>query len=112
MFVAVGLSGVLPMSHAVRLFGIPQAKLQMGWSYFVMEAVYYISGVIVYVVGPNHLCLIVEAILNLGPDEDAREVVARTVRCMGKLTSVLSRSGRPRGFGSFCWDHHGLPLQP
>ncbi|CAL8579671.1 hypothetical protein XPA_005405 [Xanthoria parietina] len=48
MFVAVGLSGVLPMSHAVRLFGIPQANLQMGWSYFVMEAVCYISGAIFY----------------------------------------------------------------
>ncbi|KAF7509884.1 hypothetical protein GJ744_007395 [Endocarpon pusillum] len=48
MFVSVGLSGVLPMSHAVRLFGIDQAKLQMGWSWFVLEAVFYITGAIIY----------------------------------------------------------------
>ena len=50
MFVAVGLSGVLPMSHAVRLFGVGQAHRQMGWSWFVLEAVCYISGAAVYAV--------------------------------------------------------------
>ncbi|KAL8811281.1 MAG: hypothetical protein Q9200_001916 [Gallowayella weberi] len=48
MFLAVGLSGVLPMSHAVRLFGVAQANLQMGWSWFVWEAVFYISGAMIY----------------------------------------------------------------
>ena len=51
MFVSLGLSGVLPMSHAARRFGVYQASLQMGWAWFVAEAVFYIIGAIVYAVG-------------------------------------------------------------
>ena len=50
MFVSVGLSGVLPMSHAVRIFGVRQASLQMGWYWFVGEAAFYIIGAMVYAV--------------------------------------------------------------
>ena len=50
MFVSVDLSGVLPMSHAVRRFGVRQANLQMGWSWFVAEAGFYIAGAVVYAV--------------------------------------------------------------
>lgn len=111
MFVAVGLSGVLPMSHAVRLFGIPQANLQMGWSYFVMEAVCYISGAIFYAVRPKYLKPCGGGNTDPpGTDQAARAVVARTIRCVGKLTSILPRSCRPGGLGSFCWDHNGFPL--
>lgn len=36
------------MTYAATQFGIPQAHQQMGWGWFILEAVFYISGAMVY----------------------------------------------------------------
>lgn len=49
MFLALGLSGILPMKYAAMEFGVSQAHHQMGWGWFILEAVFYISGTAIYV---------------------------------------------------------------
>jgi adiponectin receptor len=49
MFFALGISGFLPMRHAATEFGVLQARRQMGWGWFVLEAVFYISGTAIYI---------------------------------------------------------------
>jgi adiponectin receptor len=36
------------MTYAAVKFSIPQAHLQMGWGWFILEAVFYISGAAVH----------------------------------------------------------------
>ena len=79
MFVSVGLSGVLPMSHAVRLFGVRQANLQMGWSWFVGEAAFYISGAIIYAVLSPEFCNLYGPMLKMSVDKNTRTMETRTV---------------------------------
>lgn len=50
MLISMGLSGVLPMTHAAQKFGIRQASVQMGWYWYVGEGVCYVLGAIIYVV--------------------------------------------------------------
>jgi predicted membrane channel-forming protein YqfA (hemolysin III family) len=50
MFLAMGMSGVLPMTHAALQFGIPQARRQMGWAWYVGEGIFYVSGAAIYAV--------------------------------------------------------------
>ena len=50
MLMGMGLSGVLPMTHAALQFGIPQARLQMGWDWYVAEGFSYVSGAVIYAV--------------------------------------------------------------
>ena len=83
MFVAVGLSGILPMSHAVRLFGVDQANLQMGWSWFVWEAVFYNSGAFIYAVSFNSDFSRECMTLSINTDKDTRAMETRTLRSVG-----------------------------
>lgn len=48
MFVTLGLSGFVPMTHAALTFGLDQAHAQMGWWWFILEAVSYCTGAAVY----------------------------------------------------------------
>jgi adiponectin receptor len=48
MFLLLGISGFFPMTYAATEFGIKQAHLQMGWGWFILEAVFYISGAGIY----------------------------------------------------------------
>lgn len=48
MFLLLGASGVIPMSYAALRFGIPQANLQMGWCYIILEGIFYLVGATVY----------------------------------------------------------------
>ena len=49
MFLSLGISGFFPMTYAATEFGIRQAHSQMGWGWFILEAVFYISGAGIYV---------------------------------------------------------------
>jgi adiponectin receptor len=49
MFLSPGIAGFLPVAYAATEFGIVQAHRQMGWRWFVLEAVLYIVGAGVYV---------------------------------------------------------------
>ncbi|OAL05236.1 hemolysin-III channel protein-like protein Izh2 [Phaeosphaeriaceae sp. SRC1lsM3a] len=48
LFVAIGWSGAFPMTHAAQTFGIEQAHRQMGWWFFIVEGLCYITGAIIY----------------------------------------------------------------
>lgn len=48
LFILLGLAGIMPMFYAARDFGIDQAHRQMGWGYFCLEGVFYMTGVVFY----------------------------------------------------------------
>jgi len=48
MFLSLGISGFFPMTYAAKEFGVAQAHSQMGWGWIILEAVFYISGALVY----------------------------------------------------------------
>jgi adiponectin receptor len=47
---AMGLTGIVPMTHAALTFGVDQANRQMGWYWYIQEALWYIGGAVIYVV--------------------------------------------------------------
>jgi adiponectin receptor len=50
MFVALGLSGVIPVVHGLVLDGLGTVDQRMGLRYVLVEAALYISGAGLYVV--------------------------------------------------------------
>ncbi|TIA30256.1 HlyIII-domain-containing protein [Aureobasidium pullulans] len=48
MFVAMGLSAVIPVLHGISLFGVEQLQRQMGLSWLVLQGVLYVSGAAIY----------------------------------------------------------------
>ena len=48
LFIGLGLAGLMPMIDAVKAFGLEQAHRRMGWGYFCLEGVFYISGALLY----------------------------------------------------------------
>ena len=54
IFTLFALVGFFPLFHVVQLYGLEQAKLQMGWSWFALGGLMYISGALIYAVcGPS-----------------------------------------------------------
>jgi adiponectin receptor len=47
---AMGLTGIAPMTHAALTFGISQANRQMGWYWYIGEGLWYVGGAIIYAV--------------------------------------------------------------
>ncbi len=52
MFVALGLSGIVPVVHGLSLYGYRQMDQQMGLSWVLLEGVLYIVGALIYAVRP------------------------------------------------------------
>lgn len=50
MFVAMGLSAVIPIIHGVFLYGVTQLQVQMGLSWVVSQGALYILGAAIYAV--------------------------------------------------------------
>ena len=50
MFVAMGLSAVVPVFHGIRVFGVDQLNQQMGLSWLVTQGFLYILGAGIYAV--------------------------------------------------------------
>ena len=50
MFVAMGLSAVVPVLHGLRMYGVKQLQLQIGLSYLVGQGLLYIIGAGLYAV--------------------------------------------------------------
>ncbi|KAL2028412.1 hypothetical protein VTO58DRAFT_109442 [Aureobasidium pullulans] len=48
MFVAMGLSAVIPVLHGISLFGVEQLQRQMGLSWLILQGVLYVSGAAIY----------------------------------------------------------------
>ena len=51
MFVAMGLSALVPVLHGLRIYGLEQLEKQIGLSWLVLEGVLYILGAAIYAVG-------------------------------------------------------------
>jgi predicted membrane channel-forming protein YqfA (hemolysin III family) len=50
MFVAMGLSAVVPVFHGIQVFGVEQLNRQMGLSWLVTQGFLYILGAGIYAV--------------------------------------------------------------
>lgn len=50
MFVAMGLSAVLPVLHGLSLFGIQQMNSQIGLAWMLLQGLFYILGAGIYAV--------------------------------------------------------------
>lgn len=55
MFVAMGLSAVVPVLHGVKLYGIAQMERQIGLSWLVSQGVLYLTGAAIYAVSSMSL---------------------------------------------------------
>jgi adiponectin receptor len=55
MFVAMGLSAVIPCFDGVRQHGLEQMKKQMGLSWVVLQGTLYILGAGLYAVSPLNI---------------------------------------------------------
>jgi adiponectin receptor len=56
MFVAMGLSAVLPVLHGLKIYGIKQMQDRMGITWMVLEGFLYILGAGLYAVSyPSHV---------------------------------------------------------
>lgn len=53
MFLAMGLSAILPVVHGVKILGIAQMELQMGFSWVILQGSLYVIGAIIYAVSPR-----------------------------------------------------------
>lgn len=80
----MGLTGIVPMTHAALTFGIDQANRQMGWYWYIREAMWYVGGAVIYMVSrPLHrvsrdsLICIRPRSLNALPQEDLTSGEAR-----------------------------------
>ncbi len=50
VFVAFALVGFFPLFHSVQLYGLEQAKRQIGWSWFADGGLVYVLGAFIYAV--------------------------------------------------------------
>jgi adiponectin receptor len=50
MFVALGLSAVLPVLHGVKIFGVAKMREMIGLDYVVAQGAFYILGAMIYAV--------------------------------------------------------------
>jgi len=58
MFVAMGLSAVVPVVHGTKLYGAAQLEQQMGLSWVVGQGVLYVFGAGLYAVSdPSRICI-------------------------------------------------------
>ncbi len=51
MFVGLGLSGVIPILHALTVYGYRRLDERMGLSWIILQGVLYICGAFLYAVG-------------------------------------------------------------
>lgn len=79
MYVAMGLSAVIPVVHGIQIYGIKQLERQMGLSYVVSQGVLYITGAALYAVRQlDDVALQCETADEVA-GSNTREVVPRTV---------------------------------
>ncbi|GAB7362029.1 hypothetical protein MBLNU230_g2063t1 [Neophaeotheca triangularis] len=48
MFVAMGLSAIIPVVHGISIYGVSRLEKQIGLSWLVMQGLLYISGAVIY----------------------------------------------------------------
>lgn len=121
-FVATSLSGFAPILHAMTIFPYDQLDKQAGIRYYYLEAVFYLTGAIIYGVRLVFSCLVLSSLTGspipylLSPipnpesrklmasrsvDSLPREMEAHHLRRLGILASnlpLLRRAGRHVSF--------------
>ena len=50
MFVAMGLSAIFPVLHAVSLYGMEQMQQSIGFFWVVLQGFFYVLGAAIYAV--------------------------------------------------------------
>lgn len=55
MFVAMGLSAVIPVIHGISLYGVKGMEQKIGLTWLVLQGVLYVVGAFIYAVGPHHV---------------------------------------------------------
>lgn len=50
MFVAMGISAVVPVLHGLQMYGYKQLEQQIGLSWLVSQGVLYVTGAAIYAV--------------------------------------------------------------
>lgn len=53
MFVAMGLSAVIPVLHGLKLYGLQQMNDRIGLSWLVLQGFLYVLGAGIYAVSPG-----------------------------------------------------------
>ena len=54
MFVAMGLSAIVPVLHGVQLYGLQQMNDRIGLSWLILQGILYVLGAGIYGVGSIH----------------------------------------------------------
>lgn len=54
MFVAMGLSAVVPVGHGLRMYGLAELEKRIGLSWLVAQGLLYILGAAIYAVSTYH----------------------------------------------------------
>lgn len=99
------------MTHAAQTFGIEQAHRQMGWWFFIVEGLCYITGAVIYAVSSSvaasdiDLSLISYVVAHPGEDS------SRILRHMGLLASDLPSMCRCWGLLASLWPSESFRLQ-
>lgn len=91
MFVAMGLSAVVPVMHGLKLYGVAQLEQQIGLSWLVGQGVLYVLGAGLYAVRElSRMCMNRGLIADYAAGALSGALATRCIRHMGKLASDLS----------------------
>jgi len=103
MFVAMGLSAVVPVLHGLQIYGLEGMEKRIGLSWLVLQGVLYISGAAIYAVS-NRVCILKPLV---STDENAgahtRKMATRQIRYLGKLAPGIPRSRCTGRCNAPCW---------
>lgn len=88
LFVSIGWSGAIPMTHAVQKWGRAQVDAQMGWNILFLEGLLYITGAIIYAVTIPYASGFATSLTRLGSHTRALETWY--IRYLGQFSPTLS----------------------
>jgi hypothetical protein len=87
MFVGLGLSGVVPVIHGLKIYGYQGLEERMGLSLVVLHGLLYIFGAFLYAV--SRLQYRQSAVAHSQIGEMAGEVIPPNVRHLGELSPTV-----------------------
>lgn len=109
MFVGLGLSGVVPILHALTFSTYRELDERMGLSWVILQGGLYIFGAFLYAVSiffPPGLPQRSMLLTDVGPLPGAQ--VSRHLRHLGQLAPDLPRFCLACGGGAFGWHGQGV----
>ena len=107
MFVAMGLSAVVPVIHGVKMYGVHVLEKKIGLSWLFGQGVLYIIGAGLYAVCSRRI-----SVQDMHTDEvtgsNPRTMVSRSIRHLGRISSNLPHISRSRRSDASCRVAQGL----